>query len=519
MRKVCTTLVVMLLAKSALSAPMTVRTLLSEMTDREALARFPNPPYTTGQASSYDRASKEPGTPQWFANNDWSQFVRSEEHGDRTEWVMADLAGPGCVTRFWSGGPRPRGVIRFYLDGSQKPGIEMPAAELIGGAGLVGPPLSQVTARGLNFYLPIPYATHCKITYDGPNFWQTHREPDQIWYNIEYHTYPPRTQVESFTRVPGDAVERASAALREPFTLTTENRRSLKLSPAGNSTLHLRGPAAVRQLVIRIRPDTPAASLRSTILIITCDGEQTVWCPLAEFFGSGVGLNPMHTWQRRVEKDGAMLCQWIMPFQRACEIEVQNLGARTVSADLSVSTGDWSWDDRSMHFHATWHNQYPIQTRQAAGAMDWNYVTIKGKGVYVGDALTVFNPVPDWWGEGDEKIYVDLEKFPSHFGTGTEDFYGYAYGDPHLFSHPFHAQSRCDGPGNQGFTCITRERSLDAILFSESFKLDLEVWHWKATRMMHSATSFWYARPDAMAEPGPAPDAARSPLSVVGASP
>ena len=37
------------------------------------------------------------------------------------------------------------------------------------------------------------------------------------------------------------------------------------------------------------------------------------------------------------------------------------------------------------------------------------------------------NPVEAWWGEGDEKVFVDGEKFPSHFGTGTEDYYGYAW--------------------------------------------------------------------------------------------
>jgi hypothetical protein len=513
MARGCILLVVILLAATARSATITIESLLNEMTDRDALARFPDPTYTTGQASSYDRASKEPGTPEWFANNDWSQFVRPEKHGDRTEWVMMDAAGPGCVTRIWSGGPKPKGVIRFYLDESEKPAIEMLAAELIGGTGLVGPPLSQVTARGLNLYLPIPYAKHCKITYDGPNFWQTHREPDQIWYNIEYRTYPLGTRVETFTRVPADAVARAAGPLFEDAKVASDTLWTLR--PGGAYVAHYRGPAAVRELSINLKADDLPAALRSCVLLITCDGEQTVWCPVGEFFGSGVGLNLMQTRQRSVEKDGAMRCRWVMPFEKSCEIELRNLGGRSVTADLGVTTGKWNWDDRSMHFHATWHNQYPIQTKQAAGTMDWNYVTIQGKGVYVGDALTVFNTVPDWWGEGDEKIHVDGEKFPSHFGTGTEDFYGYAYGDTHLFSHPFHAQTRCDGPGNKGFTCITRERSLDAIPFKESFKLDLEIWHWKATQVMYSATSYWYALPGARSEPGPAPDDASKPLPAL----
>jgi phage protein U len=46
----------------------------------------------------------------------------------------------------------------------------------------------------------------------------------------------------------------------------------------------------------------------------------------------------------------------------------------------------------------------------------------KGRRVYVGDTLTIMNPEEQWWGEGDEKIWVDGEDFPSLFGTGTEDY-------------------------------------------------------------------------------------------------
>ena len=92
-----------------------------------------------------------------------------------------------------------------------------------------------------------------------------------------------------------------------------------------------------------------------------------------------------------------------------------------------------------MHFHANWHYEYPIHAYGARGTKDWNYIEAQGKGVYVGDNLAVMNPVKEWWGEGDEKIYVDGEKFPSHFGTGTEDYYGYAWCWPVAFQHPFHA--------------------------------------------------------------------------------
>ena len=62
--------------------------------------------------------------------------------------------------------------------------------------------------------------------------------------------------------------------------------------------------------------------------------------------------------------------------------------------------------------------------------------------VYVADTLALLNCYPRWWGEGDAKIYVDGETFPSHFGTGSEDYYGYTYCRTDLFSCPFYAQPR-----------------------------------------------------------------------------
>ena len=47
----------------------------------------------------------------------------------------------------------------------------------------------------------------------------------------------------------------------------------------------------------------------------------------------------------------------------------------------------------------------------------------KGKGHYVGTVLAVRTRSPAWFGEGDEKIYIDGEAKPSIWGTGTEDYF------------------------------------------------------------------------------------------------
>ena len=490
--------------------------LLDEMVDRDRLARLPEPAYTCRQASSYDRRSVAPDDPEgWQANCDWSHFVRSETTGGRTEWVMLEADGPGCVVRIWSGGPKPKGTIRFYLDGAAEPAIEAPTDAVIGGTALVGPPLSAVRARGLNLYLPIPYARHCKITYDGPNVWETNDPADRIWYNINYRTYPTGTRVESFTRTVFEAarddVQRLQATLVKPAAALPDD---LQAHPPGNKTLRqdetleqsLAGPAAVRKLRMKIEADDPEAATRSTVLCLEFDGRPTAWCPVGDFFGSGAGVNPFRGWWRTVDEDGWMTCYWVMPYQESCNIEVKNLAEQEVKVTLEVATSDWTWDDRSMHFHTAWRQQYPIDT---SVKHDWNYVEVTGQGVFVGDTLALVNPVRNWWGEGDEKIYVDGEAFPSHFGTGSEDYYGYAWGTPELFGTPFHAQPRVQGPANRGHTTNTRSRGLDAIPFQQSFRLDIEVWHWASVNVAYAAASHWYARPGASARPAPDPSQAR----------
>jgi hypothetical protein len=262
--------------------------------------------------------------------------------------------------------------------------------------------------------------------------------------------------------------------------------------------------------------DLPQA-LRSTVLVIEFDNEPCVWCPVGDFFGSGVGLNPYRDWMRAVEKDGTMTCRWTMPFARACHIEVRNLGAQPVDVMLGpMIAGDWMWDVWSMHFHATWRQQFPIRTRARDGTTDWNTLEAKGAGIYVGDTLAVYNDAKAWWGEGDPKVYVDGEAFPSHFGTGTPDYFGFFFGERSgVFESPFHSQPRADGNNRAGCSTLTRLRSLDAIAFTKSLKFDFEIWHWAATDVAYAATSYWYALPGATSTRAADPAEAKRPISFV----
>lgn len=479
-------LLCLLLAAPLGAEPVTFASLLAEMTDRAAIARYPEPAYLCRQFSSYDRAAKSP-TEDWFANGDRGQYLREERHGERTEWVMVDTPGPGAVVRIWSA--NPSGNLYFYLDGATEPTWTVDFQKLTNGEGPVAQPLSAVRSRGWNCYLPIPYARHCKITSDKNDF----------YYQVNYRTYEAGAEVVSFApeQLGTEAallgqVQGALSSEGIPVNVHRTQLHELALAAHGGGIVSLDGPGKIGALMISLRADDLTAALRGVVLQISFDGEETVWAPVGDFFGSGIGANAYKTWWNQVQADGAMVCLWPMPFRRSAEILLNNTTDQPMAAQVMTATEPWTWDDRSMYFHATWRQEWPIDSREKR---DWNYVELTGEGVYVGDSLAVMNPTTAWWGEGDEKVYIDGETFPSHFGTGTEDYYGYAWCCPDLFQSPFHAQPRCDGPANFGHTAINRVRLLDGIPFARSLRFDMEIWHWQTVQQANAVTCWFYGKP------------------------
>lgn len=505
--------------------PVDLASLLDEMVDRDALASYPDPSYVTRQFSSYDRASVRPDTSSWYANWDRTQFICTDSIEGRREFVVFDAEGPGAITRFWvtvadySG----KGVLRFYIDGSATPQIEGEPLSILSGHKLVGAPLSTSVAeatdylqRGHNLYLPIPYAKSCKITYESPSV----KEPGEFsgecfYYNINYRTYERGTRVVSFSM---DELEKNRARIEQvqkqlvesgrPDSLLQKESLTRTLAPGDSATLRLTGTRAIRELRCALAAADFNQALRSTVLQMRFDGHTTVWVPLGDFMGTGNRLTPYKSFYTEVRADSTLSCYWTMPFKESCEVTVRNLGQEPVGFDLSLYSGDWKWTRRSMYFGAGWteyNHLYTGALRDMKGTdsqFDINWVELSGRGVYVGDAVTLFNTVADWWGEGDEKIYVDGESFPSHFGTGTEDYYGYAWCMHNPFDHPFIAEPDGTGSTQCGHVSNVRYRALDAIPFERSLKFDMEVWHWCSTWINYAPVTYYYLCADGTSNRG-----------------
>ena len=521
---------------AAVAAPPTVslETLLREMTDRSALARWPDPAYTCRQFSSYDRASVTPEDKRgWFGNFDQGQFIRQEQHKGRTEYVMMDAEGPGAIVRFWmtfSGINRGQATMRIYIDDYDKPAIEGNVREILSGHLLAGAPLSMSVPqtapedeRGHNLYLPIPYAERCKVTLESPDLKITPEgriESTTIaYYAINYRTYTSPVSVTSFSqqelkrnarlieqtnRTMASACPAADAPLAKGERTIDLNA---VLAPGESRSFTIDGMGAVTRLSMQLMADNLPQALRSTVMAIAFDGEETLWAPVGEFFGIGYRPVATLTWYTNAQADGPMSASWVMPFEKGCTITLHNYGDQPVDVVKAAAVyGPWQWDERSMHFGTTWKQFTRIYAQGDENAQDLNFATLKGKGVYVGDAVTVFNTNNGWWGEGDEKVYVDGETFPSHFGTGTEDYYGYAWGrDEVWIDHPFVAQPIGEGCyAHIGLAQNTRVRDLDAIPFTREIVFDMELFDWAVTYLDYAPITYWYLIPGGVKSPGPA---------------
>jgi hypothetical protein len=473
--------------------------LLDELGDLSSLSRVARPGYTSSLSSSFDRASlsASPGEPDWFANKDFTQPVPGEPV------VLLDASGPGVVTRIWSA--NPSGTMRIYLDGSAIPIVQAPMAALLdGGVQPLGAPYAFVAANGHNLYFPIPFSRGCKITVET--------DAKRFYYQVDYRRYSDGTKVQSFSAASlaeaGCQKARTAARLQLAANgalpqLPAAEAFQLEVEP-GSRTEHrllaASGGSVIREL--RVRPSSlDPAALRGTLLSFEFDGEQTVEVPLGDFFGTGPGLATVRSLPITVDAErGVLIARWPMPYRVSATIALTSAVGPKLTAAIEVASEPLPWTDESLYFGAQWHAPDSIVS---APASDWPLFVMRGAGKYVGTLLNVQNGDLLWWGEGDERISVDGERFPSHFGTGTEDYFGFGWCSNERFTAPFIGQTQSSGRQNWGATSLYRFHVFDAIPFRTGLRFDLEVRHWRKhpVPLVYDAIAYFYARPGAVAEP------------------
>ena len=496
-------LLVIVLGTAASAVEYTYIDLVKKMTDLEGLAVLPVPGEVCAQWSSYDRASGyDANTGKyvgWDANGDGGGIIRMEGE----QQVFAEIEGPGCIWRTWSAAPKD-GHVRIFLDGAAEPSVDLAFKDYFNleQAPFVYPSLVYYAASGANAYIPIPFQKSCKIMADKD--WG-------LYFHFTYTQFPKGTVVPTYT---GELTPKERLALRaannilskelgnDPASRRTQTtlRANVAVAPGKRiAAAKIDGEYAITALKVKIDKEKYVQDdLAGLILKIYWDGEKepSVWAPLVSFFGSAPGINNYKSLPLGMTDDG-LYCYWYMPFGKSAVIELENDGTKSFEIPFEITYAPLSKPIAELgRFHAKWHRDAFLPTEPERW-IDWPMLITQGRGRFCGVMLEIWNPKGDWWGEGDEKFFVDGEKFPSTIGTGSEDYFGYAWCNPSLFQKAFHSQTRNDG-NNRGHVSVNRWHIADNIPFQKFYEADIEKYYVNDRPTTYACVSYWYLAPGGM---------------------
>jgi hypothetical protein len=302
------------------------------------------------------------------------------------------------------------------------------------------------------------------------------------------------------TRLQDFAAERASSNNPDPES----NDDSWRPIAGETVTLaDLTGPGVVTHLWITVAANEYGWP-RLLRLRAYYDGSAmpSVDCPLGDFFGVGHGFErPVNSLLVRDSSSGrSRNSYWQMPFKHRLRLTITNEGLRRVS-NLYFHV-DWkkvpSLPPGTAYFHARYRQALPT-----APGHPYEIASIIGHGQYVGTVLSVVQNEPGWFGEGDERFYVDGAKAPSIEGTGTEDYFNDAWSF-RVSDGLYTGVTIADGTGVGARLSAYRWHVVDPVPFTKDLRLDIEHrgWTYKPDGTVRSAfeeradlfssVGFWY---------------------------
>jgi hypothetical protein len=292
------------------------------------------------------------------------------------------------------------------------------------------------------------------------------------------------------------------------------NSDNFRVAPGATHTLmDVKGPGVITHMWLTFLGPEPqdwakagSANHQEMLLRVYWDGSKkpAIEAPVGDFFANCFGKrSEVISLPVIVEDADSYNCFWQMPFRKSARVEIVNQSAKPIS--LLYYNIDWIKKDRlakdTPYFYAQYRQEYPVEHGK-----DYVILDTKGKGHYVGTVLAVRTRSPAWFGEGDEKIYIDGETENSIQGTGTEDYFLSAWGlkttKTPYFGVPYFDQWGIVG----GHTSAYRWHINDPIVFQKGIKVAIEHFGWIAPdenpdyKSMswnereddYSSVAFWY---------------------------
>jgi hypothetical protein len=156
-------------------------------------------------------------------------------------------------------------------------------------------------------------------------------------------------------------------------------------------------------------------------------------------------------------------------------------------------------------FHATWNrvnrteaigdniNTTLHDARNTTGEHNYVLLDAEGQGTLAGIFLNIDNSMGNWYGEGDDMIFIDGEGWPpSYHGTGSEEIFGGGACPTDEYAGPytgFHLIGNLDYTGK---VSMYRFYINDPVRFRKSIRMTIEHGHANNIANDYSSTAFWY---------------------------
>ncbi len=240
------------------------------------------------------------------------------------------------------------------------------------------------------------------------------------------------------------------------------------------------GPGVIRHMWYTFRE----THYRDVIIRMYWDGEETpsVEAPLGDLM--------CNSWKCRqeilavpinVNPKGGMNIYFPMPFRKHAKITVTNdspadLGGFFYTINYTIE----AVCDDALYFHAQWRRSNPLEYGTEYLMADG----IKGQGQYVGTFMAWQQNNAGWWGEGEIKMYTDDDgESPTICGTGTEDYFGGAWGFGATdYSAPYMGfQQVVKRSGEVGARMtLYRFHVLDPVFFKTNLKVTMQALGWRS---------------------------------------
>ena len=296
--------------------------------------------------------------------------------------------------------------------------------------------------------------------------------------------------------------------------------------PPGSSVILMdrRAAGEIRHIWMAVGTDDPFY-LRKCLIRMWWDGEDapSVECPVGDFFCLGharsytmsnVCFSTSVNDEERQGEGVALNCWVPMPFRRSARIEFVNDQADKVSLWYYV---DWrefdSLPEDTFTFHAAWRRENPAVTPEGADTEhnltdEYNFRILyaEGAGNYLGVNMSIDNLEGEWWGEGDDMIFIDRPEGtkekggdwpPDLHGTGSEDYFCHAWGMQSTTA-PFSGESWCEDKfflrahNCNGKVAVYRFHVADPIPFREKIRVSIEHGHANDRSDDIAVTAYWY---------------------------